>query len=137
MVYGTLLREVGHPHHSILIELAEFVAPATFQGTLYDLGEYPGVHISPDPSAVVRGELYRLIDAKRALSKLDAYESHYPDNPSGSLFRRAHVDVVVAPNQGTVRAWVYCYNHSVAHKPRIVSGDYLRFWQRRASNEPD
>ena len=130
VVYGTLLKEVGHPCHSILAEFSEFVAQATFQGILYDLGEYPGALIRPDRSEIIHGALYRLTDPQRALIKLDAYESHYPHNPSASLFRREAVEVFQS-GAGTLTAWVYLYNRSVAGKPTIRSGSYLNFWRTR------
>lgn len=133
-VYGTLLEEVGHPCHSILAERAEFVAQATCQGTLYHLGEYPGVQISPGRSEVVHGALYRLTDPERTLIKLDAYESHYPHNPTASLFRREAVEVFQA-NAGPLTAWVYLYNRSVAGKPRIRSGDYRHFRRTRQARD--
>jgi gamma-glutamylcyclotransferase (GGCT)/AIG2-like uncharacterized protein YtfP len=130
VVYGTLLQEVGHPCHSILAELSEFAGPATFHGALYDLGEYPGVLISHEPSEVVQSELYRLTHPQGALIKLDAYESHYPHDPSSSLFRREAIEVLEAGRK-SLRAWVYCYNRSLADKPRIMSGDYLHFLRTR------
>jgi pyruvate carboxylase len=133
VVYGTLLREVGHPSHSILVELGEFMGPVSFHGKLYDLGEYPGVKIAPRTSDIVRGELYRIRETESALEELDAYESYASGNPTSSLFRRETVDVF-HPGGKAETAWVYCYNRSVARRPRIASGDYLHFlWARRAA----
>jgi len=130
VVYGTLLRDVGHPCHAILAALSEFEGRVHFRGELYDLGEYPAVRTAPGVSDIVHGELYRLLRAQDILTELDAYEGYDPCNPTSSLYCREAVAVFQARGN-TVRAWVYRYNGSVTGKPRIISGDYLDYRRRR------
>lgn len=130
-VYGTLLRELHHPLHSVLARYAVYRGFARLGGVLYDLDLYPGATRSRDPKRVVRGELYLLTAAAEVIKALDPYEGHNVVDPTSSLFRRYLVDVH-AEDGTRVKAWAYLYNRSTAGRPVISSGDYIRFLGRKS-----
>jgi len=108
-IYGTL-----HPDRApaAIVATARLLKPfarATIQGRLYDLGAYPGVQLSSDPSGAVPGELFHLPDDPAILARLDDYEDFRPDDPSNSLFLRQRT--IATLEDGTQHAcWVYTYN---------------------------
>ena len=122
-IYGTL-----HPDRApaAIASTARLLKPfggeinrATIQARLYDLGAYPGVVLSEDPSDTVAGELFILPggpDAAAILARLDDYEDFRPSDPASSLFLRQQVLATFqdGPNAGTeIACWVYTYNHPV------------------------
>jgi len=66
-VYGTLRR--GEPNHSLL-QKSDFLGDTTLVGSLFDLGEYPALHL--DGAGTVYGEVWRTSDA--TIAALDDYE---------------------------------------------------------------
>jgi len=125
-VYGTLRKDLSNQMYHILARYADFVGEGTFRGKLYDIGEYPGVVPSNDPSDVVRGEVYALRDPDRVLKVLDQYEGCGPDDPSSTEFRREKV-VISMENGEKVNAWIYIYNCPTNGLNVILLGDYLKF----------
>lgn len=114
-VYGTLRRGATKPIEGMFPE-AERVGAAEVQGTLYDLGEYPGIRVDASGGPVT-GELYR-IPAKR-LAALDEYE----EVDRGAYTRR---QVEVRTPTGVFLAQAYEYNPAVFPDAReIPSGDWL------------
>jgi len=113
---------------------AKLVGQGTMRGSLYDLGNYPGVKIAADGSDdFVMGELYQLRHPERAISILDGYEGYSPSAPLKSLFIRDLVAVTLEGGQRTV-AWVYLYNRPVSHAKLIPSGNYRDRIFARLSN---
>ena len=118
-VYGTLRKDIRNSRFHVLAREAQevtFVGHARIQGRLFDLGTYPGLVLSGDPGARVRGELYALGNPDDTLSRLDDYE--------GNEFERVERDVVL-DSGASGKAWVYIYTGSTANKREVVSGDYL------------
>ena len=124
--YGSLRRGGGALESLDLRRSLAFVRAVRFRGTLYDLGDYPGLALEP-ALGWVTGELFRILDPS-ALAALDAYEQCRPDDPSpydpqtgqGSLYRREVIRV------GADSAFVYVLNSAATGRRRIVSGDWLR-----------
>ncbi len=85
---------------------------ASIQGTLYDLGEYPGLVLKGKRR--VEGLLFSLPEDPEALEKLDAYEEFHPKRPKDSLFIREKQFVTLA-NGERQRHWVYLYNLRDGH----------------------
>ena len=87
---------------------------------MYDLGDYPGVVLSP-VGQVIEAELYR-IDRPAILHILDDFERYRPGEPGpydpgagrGSLFVRRTIV------SGGVRAYVYAWNGRTAGMPEIA-----------------
>ncbi len=124
-VYGTLRRDSHHPMHQLLAGHGEFVDYATGPGQLYQLDGYPGMVDAAGSADRVKGEIWRLKHFARAIRELDDYEEcgTSPDNPG--LYTR-----LLQPfetSAGTVDAWYYRYNDSIAGRQRIASGDYVEF----------
>lgn len=117
-VYGTLRRQMNDPLHRLLEQHAVLVGTGSFQGKLYDLGRYPGAIPSSGKTDRVLGEIYRFSDSQRALEILDGYEGH--------RFKRKRVTIVQESGQ-SIACWIYLYTRSVRHRPRISSGDYIRY----------
>ena len=123
-VYGTL-----HPGHAPA-EIADVVqtmkplGKGTIRGTRYELGEYPGVKISPKAVGRVEGEVFLLPSDLEALARLDEYEDFRPANPKQSLFRRRKATVTLKNGNSEV-CWVYVYNRAIrqsrAAQPVAVS----------------
>ena len=57
-IYGTLRKACPDSQHHLLDRYAEYVAEATMQGRLYEVGGYPGVVQSQLRKDRVYGELY-------------------------------------------------------------------------------
>jgi len=81
-------------------------------GTLYDLGEYPG--LVAEGAARVPGLLIELAD-EAALALLDAYEG-----VDEGLYARIRTPVRLDTGD-EVEAWVYVYLRPVDGRPRIAS----------------
>lgn len=122
-VYGTLLRSTAHPAGQFLRQATRFVAEATAQGKLYDLGRYPGMIRSDAPDDIVFGELYELLSPQTLLTMLDEYEGCGPNDPKPYLFVREKLPV--KSNDGELtQAWVYLYNHDLKAAGHIANGRY-------------
>ena len=123
-VYGALRRDAGHPMHRLLARHAVPLGKATWQGSLYRIGWYPGAIASESRDDLVHGEMYRLLRPRLVLPPLDRFENCHPDTPSPTEFeRRRHT--VRLPNGSTLSAWIYVYNRPVAKRMRIAGGDFL------------
>lgn len=140
-VYGTLRAQVEHPLHALIVRHTRSLGPAVFQGTLYDLGDYPGVLDSSKPEDLVYGELYQFRDrpdsagSRALLHKLDAYEECGPGFAEPTEYLRVVRPVrrpgsfsapASAQPDAEYRAWLYLYNHSVERGRRLPHGDFLR-----------
>jgi len=112
-----------------LDDYLQYVGLGWIVGALYDLGPYPGV--VPDEAGRVRGELYTIAPHRPVLAALDDVEGYRPHQPEQSLYIRRLADVMLDAG-GTVTAWVYFYNGSLAGTRRISSGDYREYLRRLA-----
>ena len=113
-VYGTLRSGSQNKFARVLHDRSDFLGGARVQGTLYDLGDHPGL-IASQTQGWVRGEVYRLKDTQ-LLTTLDAYE--------GGDFERTTVDALL-DSGAAERCWVYLFRGDVSGRPQISSGDYL------------
>jgi gamma-glutamylcyclotransferase (GGCT)/AIG2-like uncharacterized protein YtfP len=94
-VYGTL--KTGHGANSILQGRAEFIDEDRIEGSLYNMGAFPGFQASG--SGMVQGEVWEVTDDKLP-TMLDSYEG-YPH-----LYTRERVRTEKGYN-----AWVYIINN--------------------------
>jgi pyruvate carboxylase len=125
-VYGTLRRGGGSPFGKLLSEQAALVGLGVFQGTLYDLGQYPGVVPSSNPADAVIGEIYVLHNGSYVLVTLYKYEDYLPDQPEHSLYLRRLAPISTRENK-TLQAWIYLYNGPMTGYKQITTGDYLHY----------
>jgi len=100
----------------MLRQQAEFLGPATVQGRLYAIGDYPGLILSGTVDGLVTGEVYRLRKPAQMLAVLDEYE--------GGDYERVLADAQLDSGE-TTGTWVYVYRLPVDEAKRIKSGDFL------------
>ena len=95
---------------------ATFIGEATVNGSLYDLGEYPGLLLNEADSSIV-GEVYGVDD--ETLKQLDEFEasSHY-------LRRQAEVSLGAHRS----KCWTYEPNQEFySLHTLITSGDWIEY----------
>jgi gamma-glutamylcyclotransferase (GGCT)/AIG2-like uncharacterized protein YtfP len=120
-LYGTL-RRGGSRDVLKFYEGAFFAGGARLRGTLYDLGEYPGL-ILDDRADFVIGELFDVTAG--ALADLDEWEGIDLENPDGGEYRRRRIEAELADGSPQP-CWVYEIRPEVcAGRPVIGSGDWL------------
>ena len=106
-----------------------FVRPVAFVGTLYDLGDFPGVVLEP-AVGTVHGELYAVTDPA-LFDDLDDFEQFRPHDPApfdprtglGSLYLRRSLPLE------DLSAEIYLWNLAgdrIAPGPVIASGDWIK-----------
>jgi gamma-glutamylcyclotransferase (GGCT)/AIG2-like uncharacterized protein YtfP len=114
-VYGSL--RSGSPRSMTMrFPNSKFVAVAKVSGSLYDLGEYPGLILNDSNSPVI-GEVYEVDD--ELLNELDDFEA-------SSNYVRKQIEVSVGTDSW--KCWTYepdpeFYSLSVL----ITSGDWLEY----------
>jgi gamma-glutamylcyclotransferase (GGCT)/AIG2-like uncharacterized protein YtfP len=125
-VYGTLRQGTASPMEKLLARHCTFVAEAFLQGILYDLGGYPGVIESANPTDKVLGELYQIERGYQLWPRLDHYEQCTIDFTEPHEYVRRKRSVLL--NHGEqVQAWVYLFNWRADDLVKIASGDYLSY----------
>ena len=122
-VYGTLRKDFGNELHKLITRNSEFIGMATYQGKMYNIGEYPGIVPSEDSNSKVVGELYKLSNSVRLIRILDEYEEYYPENEAESVFVRNAITVTI--DGTTYESYSYLYNRSTEGLAEITSGDFL------------
>jgi gamma-glutamylcyclotransferase (GGCT)/AIG2-like uncharacterized protein YtfP len=125
-VYGTLLSGLSNHHHMLG---ATCLGPASLQGALFDMGEYPALLMTgekADPLGTVWGELYRIEAAH--WQRLDQLEEVDPESIENSMYFRVTADVIwhATEKHQRLRAQVYVYNWSLEGRGRIEDGDFRR-----------
>ena len=120
-VYGTLRRDEER-HPALLRHGAKGGELASTNGTLLDLGPYPGL-ILDGPKAPVAGELYATPHLSALFAELDAVETFRGFGVQGSLYRRAVVRVR-RPGLASTLAWTYVYDGPRDRARVISSGDW-------------
>lgn len=122
--YGTLRFSDSLIKRGVLKNEFEFVGIGKMKAVMYDIGNYPGAR--NDDSGEVHGELFRMMEGKTALEKLDRYENYNRLNEkSGEYIRRK---TLIRMNDGrSLMAWVYWYNRDLHSKKRILENDYLEY----------
>jgi gamma-glutamylcyclotransferase (GGCT)/AIG2-like uncharacterized protein YtfP len=123
-VYGTLRRAAASNMYKVLTRYCEYVADGHMQGKLYKVAGYPGAIESASIDDRVHGEIYRILDKELLFAQLDEYEE------CGAQFSQPHEYVrkklpVSVSGKEDMLAWIYLFNHDVAHLRQIRSGDYL------------
>jgi len=127
-VYGSLRK--GHGLSDLPEELSDLLVDGgacEIKGTLYDLGDYPGLR--PGKSTVV-GELYKVSDRdkdNRAFRLMDEYERYHAANKRDSLYLRQ----LVRLQHPDIDAWLYVFNEDVTGRPVIEHGDWVRYYKER------
>ena len=114
-VYGTLRRGSARSM-SIRFPNSKFMADAKVNGSLYDLGAYPGLLLNPSNSLVI-GEVYEVDD--EILNQLDDFEA-------SSNYGRKQVEISFGAHQRI--GWTYEPNpESYSPHKLITSGDWIEY----------
>ena len=122
-VYGTLRRDAQHPMAGYLNQQAQWIGPASYQGKLYKVADYPAVVASSNPADKVYGDVYQLLSAD-LWSRLDDYEECSANFPTPTEYQRL-LQTVYLSNGEAISAWVYLYNRPISGLEVIESGDFL------------
>ena len=134
-VYGTLMR--GESRFSALAaHEPNCILTAQGPGTLYDLGNYPGLVLTDQRELLVEGEFARLERVEEALHALDAIEDFRGFGRPGSLYERTLVDVEVGEDRRRT-AWTYVLPEAPTDARAIPSSSWREergrrrpFWER-------
>lgn len=116
-VYGTLLPSLCRNQ---LLRGCCSLGPAMVQGTLVDLGMFPGLLSGDGPVTgwVVKAD-------QELIRTLDHVEGFDSDSPQNSLYLRRKIGARMLSDGSTRECWTYVYNHA-GEDFRIVCGDYRR-----------
>ena len=126
-VYGSL-RHGDKGAMSIRFPNAQFIAAAKVNGSLYDLGAYPGMLLNESDSLVI-GEVYEVDD--ELLQKLDDFEA-------SSRYRRKQVDVYLGTERR--KAWLYVPEYDAEYysdRTLITSGDWIEYAKMKTDSQKD
>lgn len=126
-VYGTLLQP-GNGFAQYLTDNSTYLNTGYISGTLYDIGEYPGLIIN-EQAGRVYGSIYEINN--EALELIDDYEGYAPERDEPYLYIR--VMVPVETSEGIINAWVYVYNLPVDGLQLIDSGNYMEYIAQKKS----
>jgi gamma-glutamylcyclotransferase (GGCT)/AIG2-like uncharacterized protein YtfP len=131
-VYGTLRFSESLIKQGELMNEFEFIGKGKMRAVMYDIGNYPGAAEDNSGNEIV-GELFRMMNEKSALDRLDQYENYDRLNEkSGEYIRRK---TSIRMNDGrSLMAWVYWYNGDLHSKKRILENDYFKYL---AIKQPD
>ncbi|WP_374949309.1 gamma-glutamylcyclotransferase [Mucilaginibacter sp.] len=127
-VYGTLLQADNKLAYYLKTHCTS-LQPGKLKGTLYDIGDYPGLIIS-NVSTFVYGHLYE-IDTE-TLTLIDDYEGFGAEQEQPNLYLRKLF--LIEASVETIQAWVYVYNRPAAGFPTITDGDYLKYLAQKKSS---
>lgn len=138
LLYGTL-RSGERAYTDLGLEAAlERVGTRRIKGTLYDLGEYPGLVAGPGN---VEAELFKVLDSS-VLVRLDTFEEYDHTNLKDSLYRRRTMRLPATSNwickamarNRYIDAWIYIYNGSTEGKPQIHEKSWQEYKLKRQAD---
>lgn len=124
-VYGTLMTSatgsLGRDMRLRLRREARSIGGGTLAGRLYDLGSYPGLVRSEDPTELVHGEVLELMDPAKTLPWLDEYEGVLRGPQAIGEYERVVVEANLATG-GRLDASVYVFRRPIVGLPWVRSG---------------
>jgi len=126
-VYGSLMGGIQSPIANYLKSNSTFLGEGTVNGTLLDIGHYPGLVYEPKSEKRVLGHVFELNDAQAMLPNLDHYECVGPAFETPNQYRRASIKVLL--NNQLVDCWAYLYNLPIQGIKIIESGNYLAYFE--------
>jgi gamma-glutamylcyclotransferase (GGCT)/AIG2-like uncharacterized protein YtfP len=124
-VYGSLRRGSARAMSNRFPD-SRFIAGATVNGHLYDLGEFPGLLLN-ESGAAVTGEVYEIDED--VLKSLDDFEAT-------SNYRRKQVEITL----GFDRKVCWVYEPDPEHyslRTLIASGDWIEYARTKAGCPED
>jgi len=133
--FGTLMTGQINPLTPAARTRMRSLGPCLLDGLLYEIRgrsfRYPVLvpYATPEPpadAAPVHGELFEIgateAEAAFVLAETDRYEDCRMDAPARSTYLRLRRPVRFPDRPGSVEAWVYIYNRSVARALPIPDG---------------
>ena len=114
--YGTLC-EIDVRKALKINDSLQFVSICSVSGSLYNLGEYPGLVLGTN--SIITAQLY-LIKNPSCLHILDDYEEYNPNDLKNSLYIRKMIELP----EFDCFAWIYEYNKKVTQEQLIVNGNW-------------
>ena len=114
--YGTLC-EIDVRKALKINDSLQFVSICSVRGSLYNLGDYPGLKLNSNLK--ITAQLY-LIKNPSCIHILDDYEEYNPNNLKDSLYIRKTIELP----EFNCLSWIYEYNQIVSPKQLIVSGNW-------------
>jgi gamma-glutamylcyclotransferase (GGCT)/AIG2-like uncharacterized protein YtfP len=118
--YGSLLSDLPARKALSIEDYLEYVGSCSVNGSLYDLGDYPGLRLGGEGTVV--GELYE-IKEKECLQILDDFEDYHSNAPEDSLYLRKKIWIPEVEKE----AWVYEYQGSLHGKKKVAGGDWRQY----------
>lgn len=122
-VYGTLRPDaecaMGREARPRLRSESQLLGSARTQGTLYDLGRYPGLGLG---SGWVVGSVYQLNTIAKTLDWLDKYEG-ITGAPTDEYYRRRCA--VISEGDHQILAWAYILRRVPPSATLMRSGNWL------------
>lgn len=122
-VYGTLMQGFTNPFAKKIRQNGTWLGKASFQGELYDLGEYPGAVYRPQSLSRVYGEVWELRDFPKTIVALDRYEGVHIFNPE---YVRTQLPVQFE-NETIHLSWTYLFCQSTELFTFISHGNYRKW----------
>ena len=123
-VYGTLMSGIENPINFQMAEYGEFIGLGTLPAKLYLVDYYPGAILDTNGLDRVTGEIYRLLNPKKALKILDSYEEYAYRERAHSEFVRKKVTVRQISNNQQITAWTYIFNQPTTALTAVKSGSF-------------
>jgi gamma-glutamylcyclotransferase (GGCT)/AIG2-like uncharacterized protein YtfP len=103
---------------------SKFIAEATVNGSLYDLGPYPGMLLDESKSSVI-GELYEVDDD--LLNELDEFEA-------SSNYVRKQVEVSLGAQR--TKCWTYEPDPEFYRLDKLItSGDWIEYARTKSDSQ--
>jgi gamma-glutamylcyclotransferase (GGCT)/AIG2-like uncharacterized protein YtfP len=118
-IYGTLIAGLEPSSMSHIVKQMTLLGDATVEGTLYDLGAYPGIVLGT--GKITRGKLVRLASAEH-WDALDAYEGCAPAD--SALFQRVR-GIATTLDGRESPCGVYVYARDVSRAKPVEHGCWL------------
>jgi len=126
-VYGSLMGGIQSPIATYLKTNSTFLGEGYVNGSLLDIGHYPGLVYEPSDEKKVIGHVFQLNNSKEMLPNLDHYECVGPAFESPNQYQRAVVKVFL--NKEWTDCWAYLYNLPIEGIKIIESGNYLAYFE--------
>ncbi|MFT5883921.1 MAG: gamma-glutamylcyclotransferase (GGCT)/AIG2-like uncharacterized protein YtfP [Arcticibacterium sp.] len=122
-VYGMFMKKCSSNELSAFLqENAVYVDEASVEGSLYQIGLYPGL---VKEKGTVYGEVYALNRPPETIAFLDEYEDYRMNDDANSLYLRESSMAKLVRTDKVIEAWVYYYNKPLDGLKKYDSGIFI------------
>ncbi len=124
--YGSLQRDFDNEMSNLVQRSFAYKGKGYFEGSLYDVGDFPAAIFAGRPGSKVHGELFRIPPCEAPLvDLLDEYEG------CPELYERVLMEVTQDDGE-IIEAMVYVYKHTTQNLNPIESGNYRQYYEDTA-----